>query len=66
MGRKRHTLKKNTKALVDESKEIGLEANADKTKYMVMSRNQNAGRCQNINITSYIYITSKFSESWMS
>ena len=24
------------------SKEIGLEANADKTKYMVMSRDQNA------------------------
>ena len=25
-------------------KEIGLEVNADKTKYMVMSRDQNAGR----------------------
>jgi hypothetical protein len=32
------------------SKEFGLEVNADKTKYMVMSRDQNAGRSQNIKI----------------
>ena len=32
-----HTIKKNTEALVVGSKEIGLEINADKTKYMVMS-----------------------------
>jgi hypothetical protein len=36
--------KKNAEALVVAGKEIGLEANADKTKYMVMSRDQNAGR----------------------
>ena len=29
-------------ALVVASKEIGLEVNADKTQYMVMSRDQNA------------------------
>jgi len=29
-------------------KENGLEVNADKTKYMVMSRDQNAGRCHSI------------------
>jgi len=55
MGRNRHTLKKNTKALVDGSKEVGLEANADKTKYMVMSRDQNAGRCHNIKIDNSPY-----------
>jgi len=32
------------------SKEIGLEVNADKTKYTVMSRDQNAGRIHNIKI----------------
>jgi hypothetical protein len=32
------------------SKEIGLEVNAEKTKYMVMSRNQNAGHNHNIKI----------------
>ena len=30
------------------SKDIGLEGNADKTKYMVMSRDQNAGRIHSI------------------
>jgi hypothetical protein len=34
--------KKNTEALVVAIKEIGLEVKAEKTKYMVMSRNQNA------------------------
>ena len=32
------TVKENTEALVVASKEIGLEVNADKIKYMVMSR----------------------------
>jgi hypothetical protein len=31
-------------------KEIGLEVNAEKTKYMVMSQNQNAGHNHNIKI----------------
>jgi hypothetical protein len=29
-----HTIKKNTEALIDVSKEIGLERNIEKTKYM--------------------------------
>jgi hypothetical protein len=33
-----------TEALVAASKEIDLEVNAEKTKYMVMSRDQNAGK----------------------
>jgi hypothetical protein len=35
--------KENTEALVVTCKEIRLEVNADKTKYMVMSGDQNAG-----------------------
>jgi hypothetical protein len=48
LGRSAHTIKKNMKALAVASKEIGLEANADKSKYMVMSRDQNAGPIHNI------------------
>ena len=41
-----HTLKKNAEALVAATTEIVLEVSADKTKYMVMSQDQNAGRIQ--------------------
>ena len=36
-------MKENAEALLAATKEIGLEVNADKTKYMFMSRDQNAG-----------------------
>jgi len=36
-------IKKITEALVVASKETGLEVNAGKTKYMVLSRDQNVG-----------------------
>jgi hypothetical protein len=44
LGGSVHTIKKIAEALVFASKEIGLEVNVGKTKYMVMSRDQNAGR----------------------
>ena len=34
--------------LVAATREIGLEVSADKTKYMVMSRDQNAGRIHSV------------------
>jgi len=37
-------IKKNTEASLLASKETGLEVNADKTEYLVMSRDQNVGR----------------------
>ena len=42
LGGSIHTVKENAEALVVAAKEIGLEVNADKTKYMVMSREQSA------------------------
>jgi len=43
LGGSVHTVKENAEALVVATKEIGLEVNVDKTKYMIMSRDQNAG-----------------------
>ena len=45
-----HTLKENAEALVAAAREIGLELSADKTKYMVMSRDQNAGGSHSVRI----------------
>jgi len=42
LGGSVHNIKENAEVLEVDSKEIGLEVNADKTKYMVMSRDQNA------------------------
>ena len=36
--------RKNAEGLVVATKEIGIKVNADKTKYMIMSRDQNAGQ----------------------
>jgi hypothetical protein len=46
------TIKKNTEILIDAIKEIGLEINVDKTKYMVLSRHQNIGQNRDIKIAN--------------
>ena len=43
-------MKENAEALLVVTKEIGLEVNADKTKYMVMYRDRNAGRGHSVKI----------------
>ena len=48
LGGGTHTLKENAEALVAATKENGLKVSADKTKYMVMSRDQNAGRIHSV------------------
>jgi glycerol-3-phosphate O-acyltransferase len=50
VGDKIDTIQKNTKALLDASKEIGLEVNTEKIKYMLVSRCQKAGQRQSIKI----------------
>ena len=50
LGGSVYSIKKNVEALPVARKEIGLEWNADKGKYTVMSRDQNEGRSHNIKI----------------
>jgi hypothetical protein len=50
LGGSVHTVKENAETLVVATKGIGLEVNADKAKYMIMSRDQNAGRSHSMKI----------------
>jgi hypothetical protein len=46
------TITKNKETLIDASKDVGLEKNADKTKYMLLSRQQTAGQNHDIKISN--------------
>jgi ribosomal protein S2 len=46
------TIKKTIETLIDACKEVGLEINVKKTKYMLLSRHQNVGRNQDIKIAN--------------
>ena len=61
LGGSVHTMKENTETLVAASKEIGLEVNNDKTMYMVMSRDRNAGQYHTVkNDNSYFEKVGQF------
>jgi hypothetical protein len=42
LGGNADTVKKNTESLINVTTEVGLEVNAEKTRYMLLSRYQNA------------------------
>ncbi|KAJ4426939.1 hypothetical protein ANN_26738 [Periplaneta americana] len=50
LGENPQTIRENTEILLEASKAIGLEVNPEKTKYMIMSRDQNIVRNGNIKI----------------
>jgi hypothetical protein len=45
-------MKKNTETLTDTSKEVSLEVNAEKIKYILLSHHQNVGQNNNIMIAN--------------
>jgi hypothetical protein len=49
------TINKNTQTLIDASKEVGLEVNVEKTKYMLVSWDQNAGQNREITIGNRLF-----------
>jgi hypothetical protein len=52
LGNSINNIKENTEALLEASGNIGLEINAEKTKYMIMSHHPNSGQNQNIRIAN--------------
>ncbi|KAJ4432001.1 hypothetical protein ANN_20615 [Periplaneta americana] len=48
LGENTQTIRENTEILLEASKAVGLEVNPEKTKYMIMSRDQNIVRNGNI------------------
>ena len=50
LGGGTHTLQENAESLVATTRESGLEVSADKIKYMVMYRDQNAGQNHRVRI----------------
>jgi hypothetical protein len=49
------TIKKNTETLINASKEVGLEISVEKTKYMLLSRQQNVGQNRDVKIAKRLF-----------
>jgi hypothetical protein len=64
LGESVHSLKEKGESYVVTSKVIGLEANADKAKYMVMSQGQNAEKSHNIRLMKVTLKGWKSSKNW--
>jgi hypothetical protein len=54
------TVKENTESLIDANKDVGLEINVEKTKYMLLSHHLNAGQNRDIklfeNVSQFTYM----------
>jgi hypothetical protein len=55
LGDNIETIKKNTETLIDAAKEVGIEVNVEKTKYMLLSHHQNACQGCDIKITYRLF-----------
>jgi ribosomal protein S2 len=52
LGDKIDTINTNTETLIDASKEVGLEVDAEKTKYMLLSCHRNRGQNHDLKIAN--------------
>jgi histidinol-phosphate/aromatic aminotransferase/cobyric acid decarboxylase-like protein len=58
------TIKKNTETLIDASKEVGLEINVEKTKYILLSCQQNVGQNRDMKIANRSFENVSHSNIW--
>ena len=54
-GENLQTIRENTDVFIKASKDIGLELNSEKTKYMITSRQQNIEQNQNIVFENLVF-----------
>jgi hypothetical protein len=52
LGDSVNTIKENSETLLEAGRDVGIEINVEKTKYMIMSRYPNSGQNQNIRIAN--------------
>jgi hypothetical protein len=55
LGNSVNIIKENSETFLKASRAIGLEINAEKTKYMIMSHHPNSGQNQNIKIVNEVF-----------
>jgi hypothetical protein len=64
LGDNLDTIKKNTLTLIYASKEVGLEINVKKTKYVLLSHQQNVGQNQDIKSVTRSFENVSSSNIW--
>jgi hypothetical protein len=55
LGNSIYTIKENRKTLLEANRNVGLEINAEKTEYWIMSHHSNSGQNQSIRIANESY-----------